>query len=125
MLHISIQTNKHITGKSKGLSRLLCISIMFSQKILTCKNNICPSNFQTLLISERLYKKGQISCLITCTKVFCMISYSEVHLTLSSMKSMATNMNKKTQTMMCMCYQLMKKNNKATRMKMRMIKHFK
>ena len=38
------------------------------------------------------------------------------------MEKMATNINKKTQTMMRLCYPLMKKNNEATRVKMRMIK---
>ena len=50
-----------------------------------------------------------------------MRSYSEVQLNLLSMTRMDTKMRKKTQTMMRLCYHLMKKNNKATRVKMRMI----
>ena len=52
-----------------------------------------------------------------------MTSYAEVHLTLLIMTRMATKMNKKTQTMMCLCYHMMKKKNKATRVNMGIIKN--
>ena len=122
MLHTSIQSNKHITGTPKALSRLLCAPIMFSQLILTWKNLLRPSNFQTIVISGGLYEKGKWIFLIACTKVFWIISYAEVRLTLSSMTSMATKTKKRNQTMMCLCYRLTKRNNKATRVKTRMIK---
>ena len=86
------------------------------------KNLLCPSNFQTIVIKRRLYKKGQWSFLITCTKVFWTISYAEVQLTLLSMTRMATKMKKKTQTIIRLCYHLTNKNNKAKIVKMRMIK---
>ena len=123
MLHNSIQYSKHITNTPKSLSRLLWASSMFLQKILTCKNLLRPSNSQTLVIAGRQYKTGQWSCLIACTKVFWMRSYAEVHLTLSSMTGMATKMKKTTQKMMHLCYHLTKKNNKATKVKTRMIKN--
>ena len=123
ILHTSIQSNNNITGTIKTPLRLFFTSSMFSQKILTYKNLICLSNLQTHVIAGRPYKKGQWSYLIYFTNVLCMISHAELHLILSIMTSMSTKMKRNNQTIMRLCYHLMKKNNKATRVKMRMIKN--
>ena len=123
MLHTSIQSNKHLNGTPKSLSIILYASSMFLQKITAFKNLLFPSNFQTLVIAGRTYEKGQLNCLIACTKVLWLRSYTDMHLTLLSITSMSTKIKKNNQTMMRLCYYLIKKNIKTKRVEMRMIKN--
>ena len=123
MLHTSIQSNECVSGTPREPSRLLCTTSMSFQLILTWKNLLSPSKFQTLSIYGRPHKKAQWSFPIACTKVLWMRSYAEVLLTLSIMMSMNTNSNNKTQIIFFLYCNLMKTNKKSARVKMSMNKN--
>ena len=84
------------------------------------QNLLRPSNFQTLAIVGRPHEKAQWSCPIDFTKVFWIISYTEVRLNLSRMTRMATKRKKNTLTIFLWCH-LTKRKKKAARVNMRMI----